>query len=123
MACCWTTTGRVFKQHNFLVGLSVDGPQEMHQHYRVNKGWSGHVQAGDARLEHLRKHGVDFNILCAVNAANEHHGRRVYRFFRDELHAEWMQFIPIVERATAETLPIANLGWSDRPGGQRLLYT
>ena len=47
----------------------------------------------------------------------------MYRFFRDELHADWMQFIPIVERATAETLPIANLGWSERPGGQRLLYT
>ena len=58
-----------------------------------------------------------------MNAANERHGRRVYQFFRDELGADWMQFIPIVERATAETLPIANHGWSDRPGGQRLLYT
>ena len=47
----------------------------------------------------------------------------MYRFFRDELHAEWMQFIPIIERATADTLAIANLGWSERPGGQRLLYT
>jgi uncharacterized protein len=73
--------------------------------------------------EHLRKHGVDFNILCTVNAANQQHGRKVYRFFRDELGAEWMQFIPIVERATPETLPIANLGWSERPGGHRLLYT
>ncbi len=111
------------KAHNFLVGLSVDGPQAMHDTYRVNKGGQGTFKQVMRGWEHLRKHGVDFNILCTVNAANQHHGRQVYRFFRDELGAEWMQFIPIVERATAETLPIANLGWSERPGGHRLLYT
>jgi uncharacterized protein len=67
---------------------------------------------------------VDFNILCTVNAANQAHGRTVYRFFRDELGAKWMQFIPIIERATEATIDIANLGWSDQPGrGKRLLYT
>lgn len=111
------------KQNNFLVGLSVDGPEAIHDTYRVNKGGQGTFKQVMRGWEHLRRHGVDFNILCTVNAANQHHGRKVYRFLRDELHAEWMQFIPIVERATAETLPIANLGWSERPGGQRLLYT
>ena len=111
------------KQHNFLVGLSVDGPQAIHDTYRLNKGGQGTFKQVMRGWEHLRKHGIDFNILCTVNAANQHHGREVYRFFRDELHADWMQFIPIVERATVETLPIANLGWSERPGGQRLLYT
>jgi uncharacterized protein len=71
----------------------------------------------------LREHGVEFNVLCTVNAANQHHGRAVYRFFRDELHAKWVQFIPIVERATEQTIQIANKGWSDRPGSKRLLYT
>ena len=71
----------------------------------------------------LRQHNVDFNILCTVNSANEHHGRAVYRFFRDELGAQWVQFIPIIERATADTIQIANLGWSERPGEKRLLYT
>jgi uncharacterized protein len=47
----------------------------------------------------------------------------VYRFFRDELQAEWIQFIPIIERATPETLEIANIGWSERPKDKRLLYT
>ena len=111
------------KQHNFLVGLSVDGPQPMHDTYRLNKGGQGTFKQVMRGWEFLRQHGVDVNILCTVNAANQHHGRQVYRFFRDELGAEWMQFIPIVERATAETLPIANLGWSERPGGHRLLYT
>lgn len=112
-----------FKEHNFLIGLSVDGPQWIHDTYRVTKGGHGSFAQVMRGFEYLRKYGVDYNILCTVNAANEEHGREVYRFFRDELEAEWMQFIPIIERATTETLPIANLGWSDRPGGQRLLYT
>jgi uncharacterized protein len=74
-------------------------------------------------LRRLKAHGVEFNILCTVNAANQNRGRDVYRFFRDELGAKWMQFIPIVERATAETLALANEGWSDKRGGKRLLYT
>ena len=110
------------KQHNFLIGLSVDGPKPVHDTYRVNKGGAGtfdQVMRGHAALV---RHGVDFNILCTVNAANQHRGREVYRFFRDELGATWMQFIPIVERATPELLPLANLGWHERPGGERPLY-
>jgi uncharacterized protein len=110
------------KQRNFLIGLSVDGPKPVHDTYRVNKGGAGtfdQVMRGHAALV---RHGVDFNILCTVNAANQHRGREVYRFFRDELGATWMQFIPIVERATAELLPLANLGWHERPGGERPLY-
>jgi len=114
---------RFFREHDVLVGLSVDGPEEIHNTYRLNKGGQGTFKQVRRGWEYLVKHEVDFNILCTVNAANQHHGREVYRFFRDELGATWMQFIPIVERATAETLPIANLGWADRPGGDRLLYT
>ena len=112
-----------FKENNFLVGLSVDGTEEMHDTYRLNKGGEGTFKQVMRGYSFLRKHEVEFNILCTVNAANQDHGRKVYRFFRDELEAQWMQFIPIVERATPETLPIANLGWSERPGGERLLYT
>ena len=112
-----------FKEHNFLVGLSVDGPEEIHNTYRVDRGGKGTFKQVMRGLEYLKKHEVDFNILCTVNAANQHRGREVYQFFRDELGATWIQFIPIVERATAETLPIANQGWSEKPGGQRLLYT
>ena len=111
------------KANNFLVGLSVDGPEEIHDTYRVNRGGDGTFKQVMRGWEALRRNEVDFNILCTVNAANQHHGRAVYRFFRDELGATWMQFIPIVERATAETLPIANQGWSEQPGESRLLYT
>lgn len=112
-----------FKEHNFLVGLSVDGPREIHNTNRVDRGGQGTFDKVMNGWRKLRDHKVDFNILCTVNSANEHHGRTVYRFFRDELHAEWIQFIPIVERATADTIQIANLGWSEKPGQKRLLYT
>ncbi len=112
-----------FKQHNFLIGLSVDGPRELHDTYRRDRRQQGTFDRVMQGWRHLRRHGVEFNILCTVNAANQDHGRAVYRFFRDELGAQWIQFIPIVERASAATLEVANQGWSDSPGRKRLLYT
>ena len=112
-----------FKENNFLVGLSVDGPREIHDAYRKDRGDKGTFDRVMKGWEFIRKHEVDFNILCTVNAANEHHGRMVYQFLRDELHAEWIQFIPIVERATKATIDIANQGWAEQAGRNRLLYT
>ena len=111
-----------FKEHNVLVGLSVDGPRELHDTYRKDRGQRGTFDKVMAGWRALVRHDVEFNVLCTVNAANQHHGRAVYRFFRDELGAKWIQFIPIVERATPETIAIANQGWSERPGQKRLLY-
>jgi uncharacterized protein len=112
-----------FKEHDFLVGLSVDGPRELHDAYRRDRRKQGTFDRVMQGWQHLMRHGVEFNILCTVNAANEKHGRAVYRFFRDELGAQWIQFIPIIERASEETLAIANQGWSEQPGRKRLLYT
>jgi serine-type anaerobic sulfatase-maturating enzyme len=112
-----------FKKHNFLVGLSVDGPRELHDTYRVDRSKRGTFDRVMQGWRFLRQHRVEFNVLCTVNAANQKHGRSVYRFFRDEMNAKWLQFIPIVERANADTLEIANLGWSEQPGRKRLLYT
>lgn len=114
---------RFFKQHDFLVGLSVDGPRELHDTYRLDRRGKGTFDLVMKGWRALRRHDVEFNILCTVNAANQHHGRTVYRFFRDELGAKWVQFIPIVERATEQTIGIANKGWSEVPGEKRLLYT
>ena len=111
-----------FKEHNFLVGISIDGPRQLHDAYRVNKGGQGSFDQVMRGLEYLKKHQVDFNILCTVHAANQDHPLDVYQFFRDELEAQYIQFIPIVERASQETLPLANQGWSERPGGERPLY-
>jgi len=89
---------RFLHNNGFLVGLSLDGPRHLHDAYRRDRG--GHsvfdrvVRA--ARL--MQEHKVEFNVLCTVNAANSRHPLEVYRFFRDELKAPYIQFIPIVER-------------------------
>ncbi len=112
-----------FKEHNFLIGLSVDGPRELHDAYRVNKGGAGSFDQVMLGWRLLKKHGVEYNILCTVHAANQDYPLEVYRFFRDELETDFIQFIPIIERATTQLLPIANVGWSERDGGERPLYT
>jgi uncharacterized protein len=112
-----------FKEHKFLVGLSVDGPKQIHDVYRVNKGGAGSFDQVMRGWELLRKREVDVNILCTIHAANADHPIEVYRFFRDQLQTRFMQFIPIVERTNADFLPLANLGWGERPGADRPLYT
>lgn len=113
---------RLFKEHAFLVGLSIDGPRDMHDAYRVAKGGRGTFDQVTRAWDCLVRNEVDVNILCTVHAANGDHGLEVYRFFRDQLQAKYLQFIPIVERASEETIDQANLGWSEHPGGERPLY-
>ncbi len=103
-----------FAETGFLVGLSIDGPAELHDAYRVDKGGKGSFDRVMAGLAALKRHGVDWNALCTVHAANQEHGRAIYRFLRDDCGARYMQFIPIVERATEELLPAANEGWGER---------
>ena len=112
-----------FKRNNFLVGLSVDGPRTLHDAYRVDKGGNGTFHQVMRGWEYLVKHEVDFNILCTVHAANVDFPVDVYRFFRDDLKAKFMQFIPIVERIHTDLLPLAHLGWGERDRGSRPLYT
>ncbi len=94
--------GAFFKQHQFLIGLSVDGLQELHDTYRVDKRGRGSFEEVMQGWKILKKHQVDFNILCTVNAANGDRPLEVYRFFRDQLGAEFIQFIPIIERVNAD---------------------
>lgn len=108
-------------REGFLVGLSVDGPAELHDEYRVNKAGRGTHKQVVRGWEFLRRHRVETNILCTVNAANAEHGLRVYQWFRDELGATFLQFIPIVERVPAPDLATAEQGWIG-PDGARLLY-
>ena len=111
------------KEHNFLVGLSVDGPREMHDAYRVDKGGNGTFDQVLHGWQMLKKHSVEFNILCTIHAANVRHPLKVYRFLRDELKAKYLQFIPIVERGNADLVSIANVGWGERGSDPRPLYT
>ncbi|HME02129.1 MAG TPA: anaerobic sulfatase maturase [Solirubrobacteraceae bacterium] len=114
--------GEFLKENEFLVGISIDGPREIHDTYRVSKGGKPTFERVIRGLDVLKRHGVEWNVLTTLHAANGDHGRRVYRFLRDELGAEFVQFIPIIERATPETLEVADSGWGGRVKG-RPLYT
>jgi uncharacterized protein len=91
-----------FKENRYLVGLSIDGPGALHDAYRLDKQGRGSFDAVTRAWNTLRRHGVDVNILCAVHAGNADHPLAVYRFFRDTLGAQYLQFIPIVERSAGK---------------------
>ena len=114
--------GAFLKEHEFLVGITIDGPREIHDTYRVSKGRQPTFDRVIRGLNVLKEHGVDWNVLTTLHAANGDQGRRVYRFLRDELEATFIQFIPIIERATPETLEVADSGWGGHVNG-RPLYT
>jgi uncharacterized protein len=113
---------RFFSENRFLVGISVDGPKDIHDRYRVDRRGLGSFDRVMRGYSHLQAAGAEVNILCTVHAANEDRGVEVYRFFRDEMRARFIQFIPIVERTTETLLPLANLGWSTSRKEKRPLY-
>jgi serine-type anaerobic sulfatase-maturating enzyme len=87
-----------FKENNFLVGLSLDGPAHLHDVYRRDKQGRPTFARVMQGLRLLQKHGVEYNILTTVNRINANHPLEVYRFLRDEVGTAWIQFIPAIER-------------------------
>ncbi len=87
-------------ENDVLVGLSIDGPRELHDAYRHDGARRSVFDSVESAARLLQKHGAEFNVLCTVNAANVEHPLDVYRYFRDELGARYLQFIPIVEVET-----------------------
>jgi uncharacterized protein len=114
---------KFFKERKFLVGISIDGPQPLHDANRVLRNGNGSFDLVMKGLNALRRAGVLHNILCTVHRANQDYGRQVYRFFRDQLGATFIQFIPIIERATEQTIQIANKGWSESIRDKRVFYS
>jgi uncharacterized protein len=88
----------LFKENNFLIGVSLDGPAPLHDVYRTDRGGKPTHARVMKGIELLKKHRVDFNILCCVHAGNADQPLEVYRFLRDEVPARFIQFIPVVER-------------------------
>ncbi len=92
-----------FKENNFLIGISLDGPQEFHDEYRRNKGGQPTFVKVIKAIRMLQKHQVEFNILAVVNDYNADYPVEFYQFFK-QLGVQYIQFSPIVERL----LPQAN---------------
>ena len=84
---------RFFKENNFLVGVSIDGPKHFHDAYRC-RSYAAVVRG----IELLNKHDVQWNAMAVVNNLNVEYPLEFYRFFRDELNCRYLQFTPIVER-------------------------
>jgi len=105
---------RFFAKNDFLIGISLDGPADVHDAYRVDKGGQPTFDAVMAGLRLLEAHGAEFNVLTTVHAANVDHALRVYRFLRDDVGTRFMQFIPIVEkedgRASDRSVPSRGYG-------------
>jgi uncharacterized protein len=106
-------------EQDVLVGISIDGPRDIHDAYRVDKGGKPTFDRVVRGLNRLKAHGVRWNVLTTVHRANEERGLDVYRFLRDELSADYLQFIPIVERPSPGGVPVGSdvTGRSTSPGG------
>jgi uncharacterized protein len=91
------------KENRFLIGLSIDGPRELHDKFRVNKGGAPTFDKVMAAANLLRRVGVRFNTLTCVHRFNASRPLDVYRFLRRELDSTYIQFIPIVQARDFET--------------------
>ncbi len=95
--------GELFFENDFLIGLSIDGPKELHDKYRVFKGGQPSFEKVMRGLQYLQKHSVEFNTLTCVQKENSEKPLDVYKFLK-EAGSRFMQFIPIVERAAVNQL-------------------
>ena len=87
---------KLFREYNWLLGVSLDGPQEIHDLYRFNKAGHGTWAKVMESVELLQSEDVEFNILCVVSQANVEKPRELYRFFKS-LGVDNLQFIPLAE--------------------------
>lgn len=86
---------RLFKENNFLIGLSLDGPEDIHDAFRRDCGGAPTFARVMRAVELMKKHGVEFNILATVNARSEERGVEVYKFLTSI--NPYIQFLPVVE--------------------------
>ncbi|MBP6161318.1 MAG: anaerobic sulfatase maturase [Clostridia bacterium] len=89
-----------FKANNFLIGVSIDGPEPLHNVYRLTADGRGSFTETIRGIELLQRHGVSFNTLTTVNRKNMEKPLEVYRFLRE--FSDYMQFLPVVERMPAQ---------------------
>jgi uncharacterized protein len=105
---------RFFKEHDFLIGLSIDGPRRLHDTYRLDKGQKPTFQRVMQGLDLLKKHKVEFNTLTVVSASNAKHPIEVYSFLK-EAGSGYIQFIPLVERLPDEATASQGLDYAEPP--------
>jgi len=105
---------KFLRDEGFLVGISIDGPEHLHDAYRVDRRGEPTYRKVVNGIRLCRKHGVDFNTLTVVNRKNVAHPLEVYRFLR-EIGSTFLQFIPLVERKADDASGAIGLGLSHPP--------
>jgi uncharacterized protein len=103
-----------FAKHRFLVGISIDGPRELHDRYRVDKSGKSSFDAVFGGIKLLKEAGVEFNTLTVVHRANSQRPLEVYRFLKD-IGSGFIQFIPLVERQPQPELKVLGFSLSEPP--------
>ncbi|MFL6307379.1 MAG: anaerobic sulfatase-maturation protein [Candidatus Sulfotelmatobacter sp.] len=96
--------GEFLARNKFLIGLSIDGPEELHDAYRVDKGGQPTFARVMRGVDILKKHGVEFNTLTVINRLNSYQPNEVYRFLK-QIGSKFLQFIPVVEQVASEPDP------------------
>lgn len=89
---------RFLKQYNFMVGISLDGPREIHDRYRRDRQGNGSFVAVMRGLKLLQKHGVEYNVMASVARETANSPLKIYNFFKQE-GVEFIQFTPVIERS------------------------
>ena len=103
-----------FREHNFLVGISIDGPADIHDKFRKDKGGQPTFDKVMRGLTILRQRGVEFNTMTTVNKASEGRGVEVYRFLKS-IGSRYMQFMPVVEHVKYPAAPDGKILKKARP--------
>ncbi|MGF1451689.1 MAG: anaerobic sulfatase maturase [Opitutales bacterium] len=106
--------GEFLAENKFLVGLSIDGPEEVHDAYRVDKKGRPTFKQVQRGLQILQKHKVEFNTLTCINAETVKHPARIYKFLKG-IGSKYLQFIPIVERQADATAAMLKLDHAAPP--------
>lgn len=106
--------GAFLAENNFLVGLSIDGPEDLHNANRVDKKGGDSYKDVIRGLNILRKHGVEFNTLTCVNSVTVQHPVRIYKFLKS-IGSKFLQFIPIVEREVDSAAAKLGLDFAEPP--------
>jgi uncharacterized protein len=94
--------GRFFAEERFSIGLSLDGPREIHDRHRLAADGKPTFEETMRGYGILRRHAVPTDLLCVVSRASVSHPLEIYRFYK-EIGAAFVNFLPLVERATAES--------------------
>ena len=111
---------RFFKKYDWLVGLSLDGPEHIHDRYRLDKGHRKTWHTVEEKAKMLLEEGVAVNAMCCITDYSSEHAEELYTYYKN-LGLTWMQFIPVVESDPANPALVAPFSLTAEKYGQFLI--